>query len=358
MCTKRDLNVTGELRAVPASSSHHDRGEGHSLANARPPEGRSSPAQASGDAGSQISPSIRQPSTTPRMGPVPWLYVGLAQGKGRGIFARSPIPTGSIIAREKPLIEERHDMITGGQRRIRDRWEKYPAPKQDRIRQAFPTLADIPSQELSQEHKNRLERFMTEYSFHYGQYQMGLVYEWISMANHSCAPNACAAPGNPGTLRALKDIAEGDEITIMYTKQNARFKCRCEVCVSRSRPRFGASRSTSEGSGGAVTQLFARSRARRTGTGGSSGGQSSGPGETSTNASDADAGHSKSWPGSRGPSEGDTHPSLRGADNRGMGDGDGYQATDDGRDGSSTEMRNWSHKFKTAMSQLWNSRSG
>ncbi|CAI4216682.1 unnamed protein product [Parascedosporium putredinis] len=116
------------------------------------------------------------------------------------------------------------------------------------------------------------------------------------MANHSCAPNACAAPGNPGTLRALRDIAEGDEITIMYTKRNARFKCR-------------------EGSGGPLARIPRAKRRRHA-------------------------------------------PVVTGADNWGMGDGDGYQATDDGRDGSSTEMRNWSHKFKTAMSQLWNSRSG
>lgn len=74
---------------------------------------------------------------------------------------------------------------------------------------------------------------MNDYTFRYGQHQKGHVYEWISLANHSCEPNASAVPGLPATLRALRDILEGEEVTIAYSKDKARFKCRCDACERR-----------------------------------------------------------------------------------------------------------------------------
>lgn len=104
---------------------------------------------------------------------------------------------------------------------------------------------------------------MTNYSFQYGQYQMGHVYQWISVANHSCLPNASAVAGHPGTLRALRDIAEGEEVTIMYTNGNLRFRCRCEECTRRSQSRLRDRLRSSEGSGGVVSLFAGRSRSRR-----------------------------------------------------------------------------------------------
>lgn len=74
---------------------------------------------------------------------------------------------------------------------------------------------------------------MNDHAFRYGQHQRGHVYEWISLANHSCEPNASAVPGLPATLRALGDIPEGEEVTITYSKEKARFKCRCDACERR-----------------------------------------------------------------------------------------------------------------------------
>lgn len=59
--------------------------------------------------GASASPSISDPP----------LRIGPTQHKGRGLFATRSLPTGTIIVRERPLIEERHDLLPGGQRRIR-----------------------------------------------------------------------------------------------------------------------------------------------------------------------------------------------------------------------------------------------
>lgn len=88
---------------------------------------------------------------------------------------------------------------------------------------------------------------MNDYAFRYGQHQKGHVYEWISLANHSCEPNASAVPGLPATLRALRDIPEGEEVTVTYSKEKVRFKCRCDAC-ERRRGSFLRRKSSVDGS--------------------------------------------------------------------------------------------------------------
>lgn len=88
---------------------------------------------------------------------------------------------------------------------------------------------------------------MNDYAFRYGQHQQGHIYRWISMANHSCNPNASAVPGFPGTLRALRDIAESEEVTITYGTEKAKFRCRCEACEAR-RARYSLGMSSVDGS--------------------------------------------------------------------------------------------------------------
>ena len=50
----------------------------------------------------------------------PPLHVITTPRRGRGIAASRPIPLGEILVREDPLLDERHDSITGGTRRIRE----------------------------------------------------------------------------------------------------------------------------------------------------------------------------------------------------------------------------------------------
>lgn len=106
---------------------------------------------------------------------------------------------------------------------------------------------------------------MNDYAFHYGQHQQGHVYQWMSMANHSCKPNASVVPGYPGTLKALRDIAESEEVTITYGKEETKFRCRCETCEAR-RARYLLGMLSTNGS--AVD--FLRKRVRGFGNGRSS----------------------------------------------------------------------------------------
>lgn len=98
---------------------------------------------------------------------------------------------------------------------------------------------------------------MNRYGFMYGMRQRGHIYEWISMANHSCDPNASAVPGFPGILRAVRDIPEGEEVTINYGKKKAKFKCRCEACEGR-RARYSLGISSTDGSAGDYIKRKAR----------------------------------------------------------------------------------------------------
>ncbi|SPO00895.1 uncharacterized protein DNG_03643 [Cephalotrichum gorgonifer] len=131
---------------------------------------------------------------------------------------------------------------------FRSQQERYPEDLQQRLRDRFPALAQIPRWDLSDSHREVLKRFMDDYAFRYGQYQQGHVYEWISMANHSCNPNACAVPRNPGTLKALRDIPKDDEVTISYARDKAAFRCRCDTCNARRRTRFSIPMSSTDGS--------------------------------------------------------------------------------------------------------------
>lgn len=50
----------------------------------------------------------------------PPLHIITTPRKGRGISASRPISRGEILVRENPLLNERHDRIPGGRRRIRE----------------------------------------------------------------------------------------------------------------------------------------------------------------------------------------------------------------------------------------------
>jgi len=73
------------------------------------------------------------------------------------------------------------------------------------------------------------------------------IYPSIALLNHSCAPNACAVQNmNKVELRALTDVAAGEELLISYVdpistslerrqelKEKYNFSCKCPNCTSR-----------------------------------------------------------------------------------------------------------------------------
>jgi len=97
--------------------------------------------------------------------------------RGRGVFARRPIPEGAVIERVPVLVLPAALLAPGG-RRAR--------------------LAD--------------------YCFVWGRRTVALALGFGSLYNHSRRPNACCDDQAPETkvYRALRDIAQGEEITINY----------------------------------------------------------------------------------------------------------------------------------------------
>tara|TARA_R110002050_G_scaffold148425_4_gene274622 strand:- start:163 stop:621 length:459 start_codon:yes stop_codon:yes gene_type:complete len=74
------------------------------------------------------------------------------------------------------------------------------------------------------------------------------LYQLLSLVNHSCKPNSVCVFGKYGeaTLRAVRDLKEGEEITIGYVdlamrgverrgelKKGFSFTCMCPLCVKQ-----------------------------------------------------------------------------------------------------------------------------
>jgi len=98
------------------------------------------------------------------------------QGKGRGVFARQPIPRGTII-------------------------EQVP-------------VVVVPSQEVWNVASSRL----SDYVFVWGDRTVAIALGYGSLYNHSYEPNARYDPAPPRKklFTALRDIEPGEEITINY----------------------------------------------------------------------------------------------------------------------------------------------
>lgn len=83
------------------------------------------PATASARPSTTLSTVASSTATQPAQMPsqsaiVPPLRIVVMGCKGRGVVASRPILFGEILVRESPLIDERHDTISGGTRRIRE----------------------------------------------------------------------------------------------------------------------------------------------------------------------------------------------------------------------------------------------
>jgi SET domain-containing protein len=105
------------------------------------------------------------------------VYVKRAKGKGRGVFARCPIAEGTVI-------------------------EKVP-------------VLLVPINDLRGGRKNDT---LGAFCFLRGKGKLAIALGYGSLYNHSYAPNAMyeEEPGPCMTFRAVRDIAQGEEITINY----------------------------------------------------------------------------------------------------------------------------------------------
>ncbi|MCA9060240.1 MAG: SET domain-containing protein-lysine N-methyltransferase [Planctomycetaceae bacterium] len=105
------------------------------------------------------------------------LEVKRIRGKGRGVFARQPIPEGTVF-------------------------------------EVVPLLV-IPAREILAQEEGT---FLADYVFEWKKNSVALALGFGSLYNHSYSPNARYDDhgGQMKSFRALRDIAAGEEITINY----------------------------------------------------------------------------------------------------------------------------------------------
>jgi SET domain-containing protein len=109
--------------------------------------------------------------------PSPFIEVRRTENKGRGVFARSPIPAGTVFERAPVLV--------------------------------------IPAVEIDE---NPYDTVLTRYCFQWGRDTVAVVLGFGSLYNHSYRPNAYYRDRRSRIKEfvALRDIARGEEITINY----------------------------------------------------------------------------------------------------------------------------------------------
>ncbi|KAI5894525.1 uncharacterized protein SCHCODRAFT_02665040 [Schizophyllum commune H4-8] len=188
-------------------------------------------------------PGFPEPLTRPR---VPAYYIEPAGDKGLGMFAARHLRTGSLIVSERPLTLEptrRAACDTCDHPSCRTapaKYIKYTRAEQEKHlqlmlnrmskerREAFLSLKDSSSANragngplLGRAHTNAWTAFADlQFEGASGEDCKYLAtFDMLSRMNHSCRPNALFAWDTrtfSGTLRAARDIAPGEEITVAY----------------------------------------------------------------------------------------------------------------------------------------------
>jgi hypothetical protein len=178
----------------------------------------------------------------PQAQPNLWTIVYLPN-KGRGVIASQNIKPGTLLISEPPLLTT--EVITSVESTENDlgiHLRSLPSEKQ----KAFLSLHNnFPGKE------NPLSNIVRSNGYPLGaEADIGGVFENISRINHSCLPNAVHSwnglLGERGeeTVYAVRDIKEGEEITVSYLaggpskerqsilKQSFGFDCTCVLCDS------------------------------------------------------------------------------------------------------------------------------
>lgn len=184
--------------------------------------------------------------------------VSHAGAKGYGVFATRPIARGTRIIADRILLsidnkdtsvldaaarlspEDRHRLLSLSMNNAKQRSLVYLAAA---AWGSFPSLASI------SRGRDILNIFYNNNFSLSGTSGKRAVFLTVARLNHSCVPNAqgnlnTALPGNQFTIHALREIADGEEITISYLhdelairsarqkrlKEGYGFDCACEIC--------------------------------------------------------------------------------------------------------------------------------
>lgn len=184
--------------------------------------------------------------------------VSHAGAKGYGVFATRPIARGTRIIADRILLsidnkdtsvldaatrlspEDRHRLLSLSMNDAKRNSLSYLAAA---AWEAFPSLASI------RQGRDLLNVFYNNNFSVSGTSGMRAVFLTVARLNHSCVPNAqgnlnTALPGSQFTIHALREIADGEEITISYLhdelairsarqkrlKEGYGFECACEIC--------------------------------------------------------------------------------------------------------------------------------
>lgn len=185
--------------------------------------------------------------------------VSQAGAKGFGVFATKPIARGTRIIADRILlsVDSRDTSVLGAAARLSpdDLQGLLSLSANDAKRQSLSYLAtaawgSFPSLGPVRQRRDLLNIFYNN-NFALSGRPGGrrAVFRTVARLNHSCVPNAqgnlnTALPGGQFTIHALREIADGEEITISYLhdelevrparqkrlREGYGFDCACEIC--------------------------------------------------------------------------------------------------------------------------------
>ncbi|KAG8157307.1 hypothetical protein KVR01_012691 [Diaporthe batatas] len=184
--------------------------------------------------------------------------ISQAGAKGFGVFATQPIARGTRIIADRILlsVDNRDTSVLRAAARLSpdDLQGLLSLSMNNAKRQSLSYLAtavsgSFPSLGSIRQRRDLLNIFYNNNFALSGPNGKRAVFQTVARLNHSCVPNAqgnlnAALPGSQFTIHALREIAEGEEITISYLHNELEvrqerqkwlhegygFECACEIC--------------------------------------------------------------------------------------------------------------------------------
>lgn len=189
--------------------------------------------------------------------------VSHAGAKGFGVFATRPIARGTRIIADRILlsIDNRETSVLRAAARLNSKDLKgllslstNNAKQKSLSYLATAVWGSFPSLGSVTQRRDLLNIFYNNNFAVSGPSGKRAVFLTVARLNHSCIPNSqgnlnTALPGSQFTIHALREIAEGEEITISYLhdelgirsvrqtvlKDGYGFECACEICSASER---------------------------------------------------------------------------------------------------------------------------